>query len=259
MSFFRLVNLLFLVGIFAQAGEIQRIGPQKGFVTISSETPGEFDVNDYVCLTRDRRAVACGQVIRPLEKALLLAISGQSQGLQVGQLVEINKMKNAPAGRSETLEIVQAAPDPAFENKNLGLGINLGFIQVHFSQALTPNFALGLLLRTGSAGAGSGTISGYGLGGTVSYHYNGPYKTGPWGSSGLVIDLLTATKDTQTEKTGSMLLYGVGGYRYSFENSISVAGGFGLQFYLNGNLTTTFDLQFSGILPAIVLEAGYTF
>lgn len=140
---------------------------------------------------------------------------------------------------------------------NFSFGLNYIFPNIQYQQALTQNFTTGVMPIFVNAPVGNGDIRGPGVYLTFTRYDIEPYH-GTFLQLGVGYYAMTATVNSVEESFYSPAFMAVVGWRWFWPSGVNFAFGIGAQYLMKAK-PDTLVLDFSGVLPALVLDLGFAF
>ena len=243
----------------AFGARIAKVGPAKGALTLSLENANDFDVNDSICVQSGKRVVGCGLVVRTGPRELMASLTLLGLSLREGDSVDVQRMKEDPTRKIDSLPFIENQSAYHYDQKNISVGLKTTALSLRFAQAIAEKWCLGLLGTFGTHSAGNGSLSGYEFGVTLQYFSKEPYS-GIWAYSVLGMALVNVAAPGQVPEDAGYnpFIAAAAGYRHLWPSGWNVGGAVGAQYYFS-KIVPTFDFEFGGILPVVMLDFGYLF
>ncbi len=187
--------------------------------------------------------------------ALAFNVTHGAEGSVVHEEKETKVVSPAPSSTPVAVIVPSNTPSKK-EDSNLSVGVSYIFPMFHFQHRLSDTFSLGIqsVLVDYLTPVGN-KLRGYDGRLTVNYYQQSLYE-GLWIQGAFGIALLSATNNVDTESltlpTSSVLL----GWRWKWESGLNFGFGAGAQYIFNAK-TQNFNLDFSGVWPALTLDLGF--
>jgi hypothetical protein len=140
---------------------------------------------------------------------------------------------------------------------DLTVGFNYIYPTIHYQQAVSDHFTLGLMPIYLSTPTGTGTLTG--LGGYLTLNYYGLEAFhGLWIQAGGGAYSLNTNVAGASYNYFSPAVVGTVGYRWYWESGLNFGFGVGVQYLFSSNPSGA-SLDFSGLLPSIAMDIGFAF
>lgn len=137
---------------------------------------------------------------------------------------------------------------------NITAGVNYIFPTVSYQQSLFDNIVLGLTPTLVNTPSGNGTVTGFGMYVSMN-HYGIEAFHGDWIQLGAgFMKLSSGTADWTTPA-----IMATAGWRWYWEGGLNFGLGLGMQYMLTSKPPEASNVDFSGLLPALILDLGYAF
>lgn len=143
----------------------------------------------------------------------------------------------------------------------LGAGMNYLFPMLHYQQAMSPTWGLGMtaLYMNHSVNDGTGFITGPGVFFTYNHYYGGPLN-GFWWQLSPGAFRTTVKQGTQSvDEIYQVAVLGTVGYRYFWKDKVNFGFGAGAMYLPFANNAGNIGLAFNGIIPSVTIDAGIAF
>lgn len=137
---------------------------------------------------------------------------------------------------------------------NISLGVNYIFPTVSYQQRVMDNIILSVTPTIVNTPAGNGNVGGYGMYVTLN-HYGIEAFHGDWLQLGAGFMKLSSGD----AHWNSPALIATAGWRWFFDGGINFGTGIGLQYFLNRKPANAASVDFSGLLPSVIMDLGFAF
>jgi len=218
--------------------EVFRIDPGRKVITLSADEEMTCSPREQLCLFRKNELGACGEFLSygpPGQMKMRSSLSGQR--LYVGDIVTLRK------------------PELPMGATNATLGINYLFPFVHVQQLISRNVSYGLMPMVIWFSQNGADLRAVAILATLNYHTR-TYR-GLWLRGGIGLHIAKIRLTNSTDGTTSLMILGTAGWRWMWPSGFNIAASAGAQYFFDSKIKA--DLKFSGLLPALVLEVGFTF
>lgn len=264
---------LVIVTPAALAGQVLKITGAGKFRDVRIAHYGEvyyhWVINDEVCLVRNTTSdKLCGNVLRYDKVETVLRFKKELVTFHEGEEIKILYNKNTARGvasNSPSDELRPNLKDTAHDEKKpkmnaaigLGTGFSYLFFDASFRYAITPKVSLGVMPVFVNDPGINTSVKAFG-GFLIGDYYFREHFYGFKLEGGLGFYSITATAGTFEETSSPLAFYSTFGWRGKIHQSgLTVGGGAGFQIVANSQKTLLLD--FSGFLPLLQLELGYSF
>lgn len=137
---------------------------------------------------------------------------------------------------------------------NIAVGVNYIFPMVSYQQRITDNLILSVSPTLVNTPAGNGNVGGFGTYVTLN-HYGIEAFHGDWIQLGAGFMKLTSGD----AHWNSPAILTTAGWRWFFDGGVNFGLGLGLQYFLNRKPATAASVDFSGLLPSVIMDLGFAF
>lgn len=274
--------------------EVVSVDLHEKTLQITYDNSNPWTIDDSVCITRDRRDIACGIVTKtneelatvqllttseevsqdqksdkggdyiqltfefPIPKkgdAVRLVDKSPSLGLRnLASELKTNREFGGEPIRSKIYDHL-TAPPPFAPSSNMTAGVNLIFPTLEYQQTFNARSAVGVMPIFMNYSVSEGKLKGTGC--FVNYHfYSEGNLRGYWAKAGLgIYGLNYAYKNSEDSGIAPAIAGSVG--RRIFQNQ-NVNFGFaaGAQYIF---ARTNTGLSFSGLVPSLIIDLGFAF
>lgn len=137
---------------------------------------------------------------------------------------------------------------------NVSVGVNYIFPTVSYQQRVLDNIILSVTPTLVNTPAGSGNVGGYGMYVSLN-HYGIEAFHGDWLQIGAGFMKLTSGD----AHWNSPAILATAGWRWYFDGGINFGTGVGIQYFLTRKPATASSVDFSGLLPSVIMDLGFAF
>ncbi|MBI4404236.1 MAG: hypothetical protein HY537_08750 [Deltaproteobacteria bacterium] len=255
-----IVCLLFTLCVsvcsLVQGAEVLTVGKRQRAILVSRDLAKQWQVGDSVCVIQRERTIACGKVLKHGSSGSIIKIERRKGDIEIGSKVELASGRSL-AMLEESPKIAQHTSQVEFQKRlNVSAGMNVTAPFAHVQLAIS-DWTIGIMPTYASMKSSSGSITGMGGLLTASYYPNQLYK-GLWLMAGAGYYSFALTIDDLEERGGTLAVAGAVGWRFLLNSGLNVGLGVGGQF-LTSRSTATLSAEFSGFLPAALLDIGFLF
>lgn len=269
--------LPFLLCHSVRAGEVLKTAGKKVLVGVGSGD--DWSVDDSVCFYRGSKKIGCGTVVKMAKAKALVEVGSlklskgdRAEGTRASSAKTTSKRKikeeepedRATASAEEAGESYGSASNRRFDKPlkfdltgGLNASLNLFYPTLTFQLGLSPSIALGLRPAFFRLRSETSTLSAYGAMLTVNYYRDHHFK-GLWGQAGIGAYFYSITQGASSESPKTLVGLATIGWRLRFKTGLNIGIAGGVQ-YIGSPNSTLVAVEFDGIRPIAVLDAGFAF
>lgn len=229
------------------------------FVLASMEKAGDWNMDDHVCVTREKEKIACGIVVQTTPRAAKVKLNVQSKVVKVGDSVVAEDNDRTPSSIDSTSSI---SVDPSGGPKyNILLGVkqnlNAAIPFVHIQIISNNHISLGVQIDKVAIKIPDtlNTVSAIGASFNANVYGEGPFK-GFWFQGGTGFHILPSTSTGIATTSYAPSFVGLLGWRNKWALGLNIGIGLGVQYFLlPAGITTEFT--FSALQPILSMDIGF--
>ena len=258
-----LINI-FLILLHASVANAARFLAYDATNQLLAVSPDNEDtatkLNDYVCLLYKKNSVTCGTVSRINASGYL--VKGKMDGpkqLMRGDYLAALRLTASQPELSDELEAIENRGDLGFELRSLTFssGLPMG-IGLQLEQGISRRATIGIMPMFINHSVGTGTLLGGGFFGTFNFYSRRLYE-GFWFHAAIGEKMGKITQGDLSENSGSFVGIATIGWRIPFNSGVHLGLSGGGQYFFYKKLTEEITLDFSGFIPTVRIDVGFTF
>lgn len=227
------------------------------FALVSQEKLGDWNLDDKVCITREKQRVACGIVVQTAPKAAKVKLNFQYKTVKVGDFAEVDEGERSPASVDGSSSVSAGAA----ERLNFLIGVKQNLVAaipfVHIQVLSNNHITLGVQIDKFSVKIPDTTNTVTSMGATfnANVYGTGPY-TGFWFQGGTGFHILPTTSTGLGQTSYAPTFVGLVGWRNSWALGLNIGIGLGLQYFLlPAGITAEFT--FNAFQPILSIDIGF--
>jgi len=275
MRFMPYIMLCINFALAAMAAEVIFVDVNAGAIGVSQNEAAPFHEGDVLCALKNNKPTLCGKVGMLLGSGVVLRF-GNSIYLPSMSVDRLPKVGDKVIAKRSVLEskneVLATDPNPEekVDKKDQKTYHNFTFgvlwpkpIQpsAQYQFGFAKNFAIGLAFHVLRQEIGAGTMGAFGT--TLNFHFYSKNRfEGIWLQTGVGIYGVNAKVNQHGEKSryrfSSPAVMGTLGYRFKFDSGINIGVAAGGQ-YLSRWEELIPAQKFSGFLPSLVIDVGFSF
>ncbi len=274
--------------------EVVSVNLKEKVIRVTHDNSSRWTLDDSVCITRDKKDIACGIVIATDNELATVQILSQSENVSTdnasdsaGDYVQLTfEFPNPQKGdsvrlidKSPSIGIREIASElkaekefggkqiitnvydhltlqpPFMPESNLSGGVNLIFPTLEYQQTISDYSAIGVMPIFMNYSVGDGAVKGTGC--FVNYHhYSDGNLNGYWVKAGLGLYGLSYSYQSAEDSGIAPAISASFGKRIFKNENLNFGFGAGAQYIF---AKTNTGLSFGGFIPSIIVDVGFAF
>ncbi len=227
------------------------------FALVSQEKPGDWNLDDRICITREKEKVACGIVVQTAPKAAKVKLNFQYKTVKIGDAAVSDDSDRAPASVDSTSTL---SVDPGSRlNVLFGIKQNLSAAIpfVHVQIISNNHLSLGVQIDKFSVKIPDtvNTVTTMGATFNANVYGSGPF-TGFWFQGGTGFHILSTASTGLAQTSYAPTFVGLLGWRNKWALGLNIGIGLGVQYFLlPAGIAAEFT--FSALQPLLSVDIGF--
>lgn len=229
------------------------------FVLASMEKAGDWNLDDHVCVAREKEKIACGIIVQTTAKAAKVKLNFQMKIVKVGDTVVVDENDRSPTSIDSTST---ASVDPSGGIRyNILMGVKQNLVAaipfVHIQIISNNHLSLGVQVDRVAIKIPNTTnvVSALGASFNANVYGDGPFR-GFWFQAGTGFHVLPTTSTGIATTSYAPSFVGVLGWRNKWALGLNIGIGLGVQYFLLPAGITT-DFTFNPIQPILSMDIGF--
>ena len=257
----KLIFLISLVSGVVWGAEVIKVGSDSRMVAVSHDVTRRWQLNDKLCVVKDGKEFACGNVIRVKENFCILRLKEGSESIARGDKVIASTPIKKPAILVEPEIVTSSLPitKEPFHLLTLSGTVGLSFLypSLHFQRIVEPEFALGVMPSYLNINSSTKSLNSISILLTGNFYPKGFFKELWIMVAGGLAFMSSSTGSIEKQSTELQVLL-TGGYRFKLDIGVVVGLAAGFQ-YLGDPEFSSLNLKGTGFKPLVLVDFGVNF
>lgn len=256
------VILLLCVGFSAHAAPLNstviQVLADQVFALVTMEKAGDWNLDDKVCITREKEKVAYGIVVQTAPKAAKVKLNFQYKTVKIGDIAVADEGDKRSPSSVDGSTAANVGPDLEL---NILLGVKQNLVAampfVHIQILSNNHITLGVQFDRFSVKIPNttNTVSSMGATFNANVYGEGPFR-GFWFQGGTGFHILPTTSTGLSGSAYAPTLVGFLGWRNKWALGMNIGLGIGIQYFLLPTGITA-DYTFNAFQPLLSMDIGF--